>query len=262
MNAGDKIIVVTGGANGIGRALCKRFHQEGARKVVVADIDTAGAQTVAQSIDGTAMHCDVSKEADIVRVIGETERQHGPIGLFCSNAGVLYSDPDLNNVASTPDELWMRAWSINVMAHVYAARVLVPLMAARGGGHFLHTVSAAGLLNQIHSAVYSVTKHAAVGFAESLAITHRDQGIKVSMLCPQGVDTAMIRGGEDSAAARDGVLSPAQVADAAIAGLKNDAFLILPHPQVARYVAAKTENYERWIGGMAKLRRATPRESK
>jgi len=259
MNIRDKVIVVTGGANGIGRALCERFHAQGAHQIVVADIDARGAQDVAGAIAGLAMSCDVSKEQDIKRVIEETERSCGPIGLFCSNAGVFFRDPDLENAASAPNETWMRAWAANVMAHVYAARALVPRMAARGGGHFLHTVSAAGLLSQIHSAVYSVTKHAALGFAESLAITHRDQGIKVSVLCPQGVETAMLRGGERSAAAVDGVLTPAQVADAVMDGLAQDAFLILPHPQVARYMSSKIENYDRWIGGMAKLRRSLPR---
>jgi NAD(P)-dependent dehydrogenase (short-subunit alcohol dehydrogenase family) len=259
MNVRDKVIVVTGGANGIGRALCERFRAEGAGKIVVADIDASGAQSVARSIAGVAMSCDVSKEQDIGRVIEDTERSCGPIGLFCSNAGVFFRDPDLENAASASNETWMRAWSVNVMAHVYAARALVPRMASRGGGHFLHTVSAAGLLSQIHSAVYSVTKHAALGFAESLAITHRDQGIKVSMLCPQGVETAMLRGGELSAAAVDGILTPAAVADAVMDGLATDAFLILPHPQVARYMSSKVENYDRWIGGMAKLRRSMPR---
>jgi NAD(P)-dependent dehydrogenase (short-subunit alcohol dehydrogenase family) len=259
MNVHGKVVVVTGGANGIGRALCERFHKEGAKKVIVADIDSAGAHEVARSIEGVAMSCDVSKELDIANVVAETETHIGPIDLFCSNAGVFHRDPDLDNAASAPDEVWARDWSINVMAHVYAARVLVPRMVARGGGYFLQTVSAAGLLSQIHSAVYSVTKHAALGFAESLAITQRDQGIKVSMLCPQGVDTAMLRGGELTAATLDGVLTPAEVASAVIDGLARESFLILPHGQVARYMANKVENYDRWIGGMAKLRRSTPR---
>ncbi len=259
MNVRDKVIVVTGGANGIGRALCERFHAEGAGRIVVADIDVRGAQEVAGAIAGFAMPCDVSKEQDIAGLIEETERRCGPIGLFCSNAGVFFRDPDLENAASAPNDAWMGAWAVNVMAHVYAARALVPRMATRGGGHFLHTVSAAGLLSQIHSAVYSVTKHAALGFAESLAIAHRDQGIKVSILCPQGVETAMLRGGERSAAAVDGILTPAAVAEAVMGGLTKDAFLILPHPQVARYMSSKVENYDRWIGGMAKLRRFTPR---
>jgi NAD(P)-dependent dehydrogenase (short-subunit alcohol dehydrogenase family) len=259
MNVRDKVIVVTGGANGIGRALCERFHAEGAGQIVVADIDASASQSVAHAIAGVAMFCDVSKEQDIVRVIEDTERSCGPIGLFCSNAGVFFRDPDLENAASAANETWMRAWSVNVMAHVYAARALVPRMTTRGAGHFLHTVSAAGLLSQIHSAVYSATKHAALGFAESLAITHRDQGIKVSVLCPQGVETAMLRGGESSAAAVDGILTPAEVADTVMRGLATDAFLILPHPQVGRYMASKVENYDRWIGGMAKLRRSMPR---
>ena len=257
MKVAGKIVVVTGGAKGIGQALCERFHREGARKVVVADIDIANAETVASGIGGVAHQCDVTKESDILRVIVDTETKHGPIDLFCSNAGVATGfNPATDNAAGDPDELWTFGWKLHVMAHVHAARALVPRMKARGGGYFLQTISAAGLLSQVGSAVYSTTKHAAVGFAENLAITHRDDNIRVSMLCPQGVDTPLLRGLQFGPQSRDGILSAAAVAEAVIAGLDREAFLILPHPEVAGYMEFKLNNYDRWIGGMAKLNRA------
>jgi NAD(P)-dependent dehydrogenase (short-subunit alcohol dehydrogenase family) len=260
MNVSGKVVVVTGGASGIGKALAERFAKEGAAKVAVADLDGEKAEAVARSIGGLAFQTDVAKEEDIQRLVAETEAKAGPIALFCSNAGVATPDPDLNFAASAPNALWERDWRINVMAHVYAARALVPLMKARGGGYFLNTVSAAGLLSQIGSAVYSTTKHAAIGFAESLAITHKDDGVGVSVLCPQAVDTPMFNPGgsartEISSAGVDGVLTPDQVAQAVIEGLAAETFLILPHPQVLGYMRNKTENYDRWIGGMAKFRR-------
>ena len=180
----------------------------------------------------------------------------GPIDLFCSNAGILPIDADPDNAASTPELEWNRAWAVNVMAHVHAARALLPRMIARKSGYFLQTVSAAGLLSQIGSAAYSTTKHAAIGFAESLAITHKDHGIKVSVLCPQAVQTPMIAGQKMMGADIDGVITAEAVADAVIEGLREETFLILPHPNVATYVAKKAENYDRWLGGMAKLRRS------
>jgi NAD(P)-dependent dehydrogenase (short-subunit alcohol dehydrogenase family) len=255
MNLAGKITVVTGGAQGIGAALCERFAAEGAKAVVVADINAAGAAAVAGRIGGTAMPCDVSREADIVRLVDDTEEKFGPIDLFCSNAGIAVMDPDWDNPASAPDDGWARSWAVNVMAHVYAARHLVPRMAARGGGYFLNTVSAAGLLSQIGSGPYTTTKHAALGFAENLAIAARDRGIKVSVLCPQGVDTPMLRRVGRGVPDRDGVLTPAQIADAVIAGLDAERFLILPHPEVATYLRRKTEDPDRWLAGMARLRR-------
>jgi NAD(P)-dependent dehydrogenase (short-subunit alcohol dehydrogenase family) len=207
MKLTGKIIVVTGGAQGIGAALCERFAQEGAKAVVVADLNFAGAEAVAAKIGGAAMACDVSREEDIIRLIDDTETRFGPIDLFCSNAGIAVLDPDWDNPASASDDGWARSWAVNVMAHVYAARHLVPRMSARGGGYFLNTVSAAGLLSQIGGGPYATTKHAALGFAENLAIATRDRGIKVSVLCPQGVDTPMLRGIDRGVPDRDGVLT-------------------------------------------------------
>ena len=222
--------------------------------VVAADLDVAEAQAVAQAVGGLAVGCDVACEGDIVRLVEDTERRFGPIDLFCSNAGIAVVDSDPGNIANTPDDVWQRSWSVNVMAHIYAARILLPRMIARGGGYFLHTISAAGLLSQIGSAIYSTTKHAAVGFAENLAIMHRRDGIRVSILCPQGVDTAMLRGMPPGPQSLDGVLTPQAVADCVVSGLEQEQFLILPHPQVASYLRRKTENYDRFIGGMAKLK--------
>ena len=256
MKVDGKIVVVTGGASGIGRALAEHFAREGAAAVVVGDIDGPGAERVGEAIGGAGFACDVSREADILHLIEQTEARYGPIGLFCSNAGILQGlDRTSDHPAGAADELWARSWSVNVMAHVWAARALVPRMRERGGGWFLHTVSAAGLLSQVGSAIYSTTKHAAIGFAENLAISHRDHGIRVAILCPQGVDTAMIRQGPVGPAAFDGVLSPEDVAESVIRGLEAETFLILPHPQVLGYYRAKAENYDRWLGGMGKLQR-------
>jgi NAD(P)-dependent dehydrogenase (short-subunit alcohol dehydrogenase family) len=254
MQVSGKIVVVTGGAKGIGRALCEAFHRAGAAKVIVADLDIAAARTTAATINGAAFKCDVAQEKNILHVIEESERLFGPIALFCSNAGI-FSGLDLlgGNVGGTSDEPFARSWAIHVMAHVYAARHLVPRFKARGGGYFLNTISAAGVLSQVGSAAYSTTKHAAVGFAESLAIAHKADGIKVSILCPQGVDTDMIRSLPKGPQSGDGDLPPEQVARDALAGIEQETFLILPHPQVLGYMRKKTENYDRWIGGMAKI---------
>ena len=190
MKIQDKVVVVTGGANGIGRALCRRFAAEGARGVVVADLDTEGAATVAKEIGGLAVTTNVSSEADIVRLVAQTIEAFGPIDLFCSNAGI----GGVAGGVEVSNDVWQQIWDVNVMAHIYAARAVLPGMLARGAGYLLHTASAAGLLTQVDAAPYSVTKHAAVAFAEWLSIAHGDAGIKVSCLCPQGVRTQMLLG--------------------------------------------------------------------
>ena len=250
MKLNDKIIVVTGAASGIGRALAQRFAAEGARTVVCSDRDGDGVRAVAAEIGGVAIQADVSREADIQALIEQVESQCGPIDLFCSNAGI-----GVGGGAEAPNDAWQRIWDINVMAHVWAARHLVPLMAARGGGYLLNTSSAAGLLSQIGSAPYAVTKHAAVGLAEWLAITHGDQGIKVSVLCPQAVRTAMTAGNPDGVASIDGMMEPEVVAEACVRAIEAETFLVLPHPEVLTYMRNKTNDYDRWIGGMRKLNR-------
>ena len=256
MELPGKTIVVTGGGSGIGRALCEAFYRAGAKKIIVADVDRQAADAVAAGIGGVAALCDVAKEADVSSLIEKTESEHGPIDLYCSNAGVaLGFQSRVENAAAGPDELWQRAWSVNVMGHVYAARGLIPRMKARGGGYLLATVSAAGLLTQIGSAIYSTTKHAAVGFAENVAITHKDDGIKLSILCPQAVDTPLLRGLPAGPQSADGILSPEQVAQAAIRGLERETFLILPHAEVQGYIRRKMEDRDRWIDGMVRLQR-------
>lgn len=258
MNVQGKIVVVTGGADGIGAAMCRRFAKEGAAKVIVVDRNGEGAAKVAAEIGGEAVTLDVTDGEAMGKMVADIEARHGGIDLFCSNAGVGDGDPDRNNAASSPDPVWNRAWNVNVMAHVHAARAVIPGMVARGGGYLLNTVSAAGLLSQIGGAVYSTTKHAAIGFAEALSITHGDQGIKVSVLCPQGVDTAMLRaGGSGSPQSLDGVLTPDEAAESVIAGLAEEKFLILPHPVVLTYMQRKTADYDRWLGGMRRLRAKT-----
>ena len=250
MEIKDKTIVITGGAHGIGKALAERFHAEGAAHVVVADLDESAAQLVAQSVDGTGIGVDVSDENAIKQLIETTESDIGPIDLFCSNAGIATGE-DL----AAPNDQWQLIWEVNLMAHVYAARHVVPRMVERGGGYLLNTCSAAGLLNQIGGAAYGVTKHAAVGFGEWVALTYAHQGIRVSLLCPQAVRTAMTTGeamdnAGVAAAAADGMIEPEQLADSVIVGLRDESFLILPHPEVSEYMRRKTDDYDRWIRGM------------
>jgi NAD(P)-dependent dehydrogenase (short-subunit alcohol dehydrogenase family) len=261
MQVAGQVVVVTGGANGIGRALCERFHAEGARKVVVADLDQAQADAVAAELGGDGFAVDVRDEAQLAAMVAEVESRHGQIDLFCSNAGIIALDGAPWWATSAANDTWQAMWEIHVMAHVYAARACLPGMIERGAGYFLNTVSAAGLLNQIGDAAYSTTKHAAIGFAESLAITHGDDGVKVSCLCPQAVATQMINAAGDATggtAGVDGVLTPEQVAEATVQGLAAEQFLILPHEEVAAYRAHKAAVYDRWLGGMRKLRRQFP----
>lgn len=252
MKLKDKVVVVTGGASGIGEAMCHKFHEQGAKSIVVVDVNEEGINRVAGEIGGLAIKADVSNEADIQNVVKETTEKCGPIDLFCSNAGIGIGDR--GHAASATNEEWQRIWEINVMAHIYAARTVLPQMIERGEGYLLNTASAAGLLSQIGSAPYSVTKHAALGFAESLAITHGDDGIKVSVLCPQAVKTGMTRDG-GGVAAVDGMMEADEAADIVVKGLDEESFLILTHPEVEKYMQRKTSDYSRWINGMRRLRK-------
>ncbi len=250
MELKGKIIVVTGAASGIGKAMALRFAQEGASKVICTDINFQGAEKTASYIGGHAFAMNATQEHEIAHIIKETEKYIGPIDLFCSNAGISFGGG-----VEVADKAWQKIWEINLMSHVWAARHLVPRMSKRGGGYLLNTASAAGLLNQLGSAPYGVTKHAAIGLAEWLAITYGDLGIKVSVLCPQAVRTEMIKGLEEHVASIDGIIEPSEVAEACVQGLQKESFLILPHPVVSKYLRSKTDNYERWIGGMRKLNR-------
>jgi NAD(P)-dependent dehydrogenase (short-subunit alcohol dehydrogenase family) len=249
MNFKDSCIVVTGAASGIGKGLANKFATLGASHVICADIDADGAARTAAEIGGIAKTVDVASEDSIQALIETVETQFAPIDLFCANAGIL----TLGGL-EVENDAWQRIWDINVMSHVWTARHLVPRLLERGGGHILTTASAAGLLNQIGAAPYGVTKHAAVGFAEWLAITYGDQGIGVSVLCPQAVRSEMTRGMENSVASVDGLLEPEDVANACVEAIENQRFLVLPHPKVMGYMQAKTANYDRWITGMQKLR--------
>jgi NAD(P)-dependent dehydrogenase (short-subunit alcohol dehydrogenase family) len=250
MQLSGKVVVVTGGANGIGAALCRRFAAEGARGVVVADLNESLAQKVAADIGGLAVGIDVAVAAEHARLVEKATAAFGPIDLFCSNAGIVVSGGQ-----DASDAEWERIWQVNVMSHVYAARAVLPAMLARKQGYLLQTASAAGLLTQLGSAPYSVTKHAAVGLAEWLAITYGDSGIKVSCLCPQGVRTDMLK--QSSGGIKDHLwdssLEPEAVAEAVVVGLADERFLILPHPEVLEYFQRKAGDYDRWLRGMQRL---------
>lgn len=247
MEVADKIVVVTGGASGIGKAMVERFNIEGAKKLIVADLDGDGAKSVADSVGGWSMAVDVASEDDLVTLIDHTENEFGPIDLFCSNAGI-----GIGKGLDEPDEVWQKIWEVNTMSHVYAARHLVPRMKERGGGYLLSTASAAGLLSQLGSVTYAVTKHAAIALAEWIAITHGRDGIKVSVLCPQAVRTPMTAGGAGVAGV-DGMIEPEAAAEAVVQALRDERFLILPHPEVAEYIKRKTSDYDRWLHGMRRL---------
>jgi len=250
MQLRDKVIVVTGAARGIGEALARRFAQEQPAGLVVSDIDDGALDTVARDLEAVAIKTDVSAEADTVALIDAAEDRFGPVDLFCANAGIGISGDE-----QTPDAEWDRLWRVNVMSHVHAARRLIPEWSARGEGYFLPTVSAAGLLTNLKAAQYSVTKHAALAFAEWLAVTYGDEGIKVSALCPQGVRTRLLDASEFRTLLEPVALDPSEVAEAVVEGIAAERFLILPHPEVEQYFQNKANDYERWLGGMRKLQR-------
>jgi NAD(P)-dependent dehydrogenase (short-subunit alcohol dehydrogenase family) len=249
MNLDGKCVVVTGGAGGIGEALATRFLGEGARAVTIADRQADLLDATAARIGASGRVCDVTDAAAIEQLVDDVEAEHGPIDLFCSNAGVA-----IPGLADATPEAWELSLGVNLMAHIYAARVLVPRMIERGGGYLLHTASAAGLLTQIGSITYSVSKHSVVALAEWLAITYGEQGIKVSVLCPQAVRTNMTAGTDNGGVAGvDGMMEPEDVATAVVEGLAAEQFLILPHPEVLEYFRRKSSDYDRWLGGMRRL---------
>ncbi len=261
-----RIAVVTGGGHGIGRALCRRLADI-ADSVVVVDLDGDAAAQVAASIGGTARCIDVADEAGLEALVADVEATLGPIDLFVSNAGVGFGDGETGAASrdgrlSAVGDRWAACWDVNVMAHVYAARALLPRMRARGGGYLVNVASAAGLLSQVGDAAYTATKHAAVAFAESLAITHGDDGIRVSVVCPQAVATRMIGMPDDSGMTAggfggndvDGILGPEDVAESVVRAAREGRFLVLPHPRVATYCERKAADRDRWIEGMRRFR--------
>ena len=251
MRLAGKVIVVTGGANGIGRALVERFARERPAGIVVADIEEEAGKEVAASVGGLFVSTNVRNEGDIQKLVEQARDAFGRIDVFCSNAGVFVAGgPD------APNEEWQLSWEVNFNPHVYAARAVLPEMLERGEGYLLQTVSSAGLLSNPGAAPYTVTKHAALGFAEWMAITYGDRGIRVSAICPQIVRTNLIETGDfmrEVMLAIGEPMEPEQVADAVIQGMEEERFLILPHPEVAEYFRRKGDDYERWLKGMRRL---------
>jgi NAD(P)-dependent dehydrogenase (short-subunit alcohol dehydrogenase family) len=267
MDITQRVAVVTGGASGIGRSLCLALAERGAEGVVVADVDAGGAAEVAAEIEAAgrkalAVAADMSDEDDVRALVARAEEAFGPIDLFCSNAGII-----VDGGVEVPDEAWSRIWAINVQSHVYVARALLPGMLARGGGYLVITASAAGLLTELGSAPYSVTKHAAVALGEWLSVTYGDQGLRVSCLCPQAVRTNLIATSHRQVSAMpeertglgtpqasvDGVLTPDDVAACVIDAVADERFLILPHPEVAMYEQRRAGDRDRWLRGMRRL---------
>src|ERR1700754_3762828 len=251
MKVKDKVCVVTGAAGGIGEAVARRYAKEGAKGVVVADRDADRLKAVADSINGLAVACDVAKESAIKHLVAEAQRRFGPVDVFFSNAGIGRGGHE-----DATDKDWADSWAIHVMSHVYAARALVPAMLERKSGYLLNTASAAGLLASMGSAPYGVTKHAGVALAEHLAIQYGDKGIVVSVLCPQAVDTNMLRMAGATAASVDCVLNTGAVAQVVIDAMDAETFLILPHPEVKEYMTRKLDR-DRWLRGMRRLRDKT-----
>lgn len=250
MELNDAVVIITGGSGGIGRAMARAFLDEGARTVVLADLDPDAVASAAAEIGCEGRACDVTDESQIIDLVESTIEKHGPIDLFCSNAGA----GGTGVLTDAANEVWQQQWDLHVMSHVYAARAVLPSMIARGEGYLLNTASAAGLLAALGSGPYSVTKAAAVKLAEFLAITHGDDGIGVSVLCPQGVNTAMAPKGLGDGQT-DGIIEASDLAATVVETLREERFHVLPHPEVEEYVRRKGDDVDRWIGGMQRLRR-------
>lgn len=248
MEIRGKVAIVTGGASGIGAGVAKKFVEDGARGVVVADVNLERAQGVAKEIGAVAMKCDVSREEDIAALVAHAKEKFGQVDIYMSNAGILGNRGGIE----LDNDLWQKMWEIHGMAHVWAARQVVPDMVARGEGYFIVTASAAGLLNIVESAPYGVTKHAAVAIAEWLRIAYGRKGLRVSCLCPQSVATDMTAQGAGSAGV-NGVLTAEQVAGNVVDVMREEGFLVLPHPEVLEYFRRKGQDYDRWLGGMQKV---------
>ncbi len=257
MELRDRVAVVTGGASGIGRALALRFAAEGASRVVVVDLNAEGAAAVAEEIGTDAaagVVCDVADEAALAELL----ERFGPVDVFCANAGI-----GTGQGLDASDEVWDQILAVNVRAHIVAARLLVPGWLERGEGYFVATASAAGVLTQVGDAPYAVTKHAAVAFAEWLSVTYGERGIRVSCLCPMGVNTPLLNGGLEMEGgegvgarvvqAAGAILEPDEVAGDVVDAMRDERFLILPHPEVLKFMQNKTGDYERWLAGMRRL---------
>lgn len=257
MDVSGKTVVITGGASGIGEALVRAMAKAGAQ-VVIADLNEDAANALADEVGGIGVECDVTKEADIQSVVAQTEERFGPVDVFVSNAGLGRGEP--SHAASASNEVWQLNWDVHVMSHVYAARAVLPAMIERGGGYLVNMASAAGLLSQIGDAAYSATKHAAVSFAESLAIAHADDGVKVSVICPQYVATPLIGLSAEDAVNTPALRTPEQVAQTVMEGIADERFLILPHEEVAQFVNLRSMDRERWLQGMRGLRAKALRE--
>ena len=252
MELRDKILVITGGSGGIGKAMARAFLREGAKAVMLADLNEGLVKQAAAEIGCDGMACDVTNETQIAALVETTETKHGPIDVFCSNAGAGGS----GLLTDAHNDVWQRQWELHVMAHLYAARAVIPGMIERGSGYLMNTASAAGLLAALGSGPYTVTKAAAVKLAEFLAITHGDEGIAVSVLCPQGVNTAMApRSLGDGQT--DGIIEPSALADTVVEAMREERFHVLPHPEVEEYVRRKGDNIDRWLLGMQRLRKRT-----
>lgn len=258
MQLNNKVIIVTGGAHGIGRALCRRFAQEQPRGLIVADLNAEAAESVAQEVAGVAISGDVCNEAHIQQLVAEAEARWGRVDLFCSNAGST-----IKGGVETSDADWQWMWELHVLSNVYAARAALPGMLARGEGYFLQTSSAAGLLTEIGSAAYSVTKHATVSFAEWLSVNYRRSGIRVSCLCPSGVQTDMLNLSDPvHQFLQSHALSPDDVAECVLRGIAAEDFLILPHPEVGDFFGGKSKDYDLWLHQFSRMKEKWERPRK